>query len=70
MYDNLYCLSVGIYSMHSLITHSLITVQKYITQRLRRKAHVNIDCWIVTEIRVAYRIVMNTQYLENISLGY
>ena len=37
-----------------------------ITQRLTRKAHVSIECWIVMEIRVVYRTVMNTQYLDNI----
>ena len=37
-----------------------------ITQLLMRKAHVNIKCCIVTEIRVDLWMVLYTQYLDNI----
>ena len=61
-------ISVGTYSMCFLIKHSFIKVWIMDYTNVKRKAHVNIECWILTDIRVVLRTVMNTQYWYNISL--
>ena len=55
------------YSMHSLIKHSLIKAWNIDYTLVNKKVHVNIDCWIVTKIRVDWGTVINKEYLETIS---